>query len=73
MLTGSMRRMKVITLALLLAVPASFTQAQLPTLGEGGDMTTAAERKLGERIARELYRDPDYIDDPILIDYVQGI
>ena len=36
-------------------------------------MTTGAERKLGDRIARELYRDPDYIDDPILVDYVQGI
>jgi hypothetical protein len=36
-------------------------------------MTTNAERKLGERIARELYRDPDYIDDPVLVEYVQGI
>jgi predicted Zn-dependent protease len=36
-------------------------------------MTSAAERKLGERIARELYRDPDYIDDPVLNEYVQGI
>jgi predicted Zn-dependent protease len=36
-------------------------------------MTSASERKLGERIARELYRDPDYIDDPVLVEYVQGI
>lgn len=47
--------------------------AQLPTLGDGSEMTTAAERRLGERIARELYRDPDYIDDPVLSEYVQGI
>lgn len=47
--------------------------AQLPTLGDGADMSSSAERRLGERIARELYRDPDYIDDPVLAEYVQGI
>ncbi|HEY0825763.1 MAG TPA: M48 family metalloprotease, partial [Ramlibacter sp.] len=36
-------------------------------------MNVSAERKLGERIARELYRDPDYIDDPVLVEYVQGL
>ncbi|MEO7640826.1 MAG: M48 family metalloprotease, partial [Ramlibacter sp.] len=36
-------------------------------------MTSAAERKLGERIARELFRDPDYIDDPLLAEYVQSL
>ena len=36
-------------------------------------MTSSAERRLGDRIAREIYRDPDYIDDPVLFDYVQGI
>jgi predicted Zn-dependent protease len=50
--------------------PASL---QLPTLGDGSDMTSAAERRLGDRIAREIYRDPDYIDDPVLAEYVQGI
>jgi predicted Zn-dependent protease len=45
----------------------------LPTLGDGSDMTSSAERRLGDRIAREIYRDPDYIDDPVLAEYVQGI
>jgi predicted Zn-dependent protease len=36
-------------------------------------MNASTERKLGERIARELYRDPDYIDDAVLDEYVQGI
>lgn len=36
-------------------------------------MSTGAERRMGERIARELYRDPDYIDDPVLVDYVQSL
>ncbi|MGH6625929.1 MAG: M48 family metalloprotease [Burkholderiaceae bacterium] len=63
--------------AIVLIAPLSLTpslsQAQLPTLGQGGDMSVGAERRLGERIARELYRDPDYIDDPLLVEYVQGI
>ena len=46
---------------------------QLPTLGDGSDMTSSAERRLGDRVAREIYRDPDYIDDPVLAEYVQGI
>ncbi len=46
---------------------------QLPNLGDGSDMTTSAERRMGDRIAREIYRDPDYIDDPVLAEYVQGI
>ncbi|BCO25665.1 beta-barrel assembly-enhancing protease [Rhodoferax lithotrophicus] len=45
----------------------------LPQLGDGNEMTSSAERRLGDRIARELYRDPDFIDDPVLGDYVQGI
>lgn len=52
------------------AAPAT---SQLPTLGDGSEMTTSAERRLGDRIAREIYRDPDYLDDPVLADYVQGI
>ena len=57
-----------------LLVPAPATaQQQLPTLGDGNELTTGAERKLGDRIIRELYRDPDYIDDAVLNEYVQGI
>jgi predicted Zn-dependent protease len=36
-------------------------------------MSASAERRLGDRIAREIYRDPDYMDDPVLVDYVRGI
>jgi predicted Zn-dependent protease len=59
-----------LALVLLATSPAG---AQLPTLGDAGDITSSSERKLGERVARELYRDPDYIDDPVLVEYVQGI
>ncbi len=47
--------------------------AALPNLGDGSDMTPSAERRLGDRIARELYRDPDYVDDPVTMEFVQGI
>ena len=46
---------------------------QLPNLGDGSDLTPSNERRMGDRIARELYRDPDYIDDAVLGEYVSGI
>ena len=45
----------------------------LPNLGDGEDMSLTAELRLGQRIAREIYRDPDYLDDPVLGDYVQSL
>jgi len=55
-------------------VPASslFSKA-LPDLGDETDLSIAAERRLGDSIVRSLYRDPDYLDDPVLTDYVQSI
>ena len=45
----------------------------LPSLGDGEGISLAAERKLGDRIARELYRDPDYLEDPVLDEYIQRL
>lgn len=56
-----------------MAAPLSLAQSTLPQLGDGQEMTIAAERKLGQRIARDVYREPDYIDDAVLGDYVQRI
>ena len=61
-------------LALLIAgLAAAPVRAQLPTLGDGSELSSAAEKRLGDRIAREMFRDPDYIDDPVLADYIRGI
>lgn len=49
------------------------SSAGLPSLGDAGLMTSLEERKLGDAIIRELYRDPTYIDDPIIGEYVDGI
>ena len=64
-------RCAILATVLALGVPGA--HAQLPTLGDPSEMTAAAERKLGERIVKELYRDPDYIDDAVLAEYVQSI
>src|SRR5574343_107722 len=45
----------------------------LPSLGDGNDMTLSDERRLDDRIARGIYRDPDYLDDAVLMSYLQGI
>ena len=48
-------------------------RSSLPHLGDGSDLTPSAERHLGDRIVRQLYQDTDYIDDPVIMDYVQSI
>ncbi len=68
---GTVRALAAAVLAASTALTPGY--AQLPALGDGSEMAAGAERKLGERIARELYRDPDYIDDPVLVEYVQNI
>jgi predicted Zn-dependent protease len=62
----------VIVLAGSVGTPVH-AQSNLPILGDASEMSIAAEHRLGQRVARELYRDPDYIDDPVLAEYVQGI
>lgn len=49
------------------------TSGSLPSLGETSELAAAAERRIGDRIAASIYRDPDYIDDPMLADYLQSI
>lgn len=52
---------------------AARAQSGLPSLGNQGELTAAQERKLGDLIVRDLYRDPDYVDDPIIGEYASGI
>ena len=69
-------------LASALPHPAAWAQTtpgasaiRLPALGDaaGEDFTVGTERRLGEQIMAELRRDPDYLDDPLLLDYVQSL
>ena len=67
--------------AALLLSPATLPHAQvmpaparsLPSLGDTSEMSVSEERRLGDRIARDIYRDPDYLDDPALTDYLQAL
>jgi predicted Zn-dependent protease len=50
-------------------------QNQLPALGDAvsEDFDVSIERRLGDQIMRSVRRDPDYLDDPMLLDYVQSL
>lgn len=52
---------------------ARLGHAQAPDLGGGEDLPAATERKIGDSIAKAIYRDPDYLDDPVLVDYMQSL
>ena len=54
----------------LLAAPLSMAQPSLPSLGDEQGIPIATERRLGDSIAQSIYRDPDYLDDPVLGDYL---
>ena len=65
-------------LALAIAVApltGAHPQVALPALGDAaaGDMGVNVERRLGDQVMREIRRDPDYLDDPVLLDYVQSL
>lgn len=53
--------------------PAWTQNNNLPSLGNSEGISLGAERQLGDRIARELYRDPDYLEDPVLDEYIQRL
>ncbi|QGZ55511.1 M48 family metalloprotease [Paraburkholderia acidiphila] len=48
---------------------------QLPDLGDGsgGALSPQAERRIGERVMREIRRDPDYIGDWLVRDYLNSV
>jgi predicted Zn-dependent protease len=80
----SSQKATVLVLAALLAsssvslaqapLPATGTPlGALPSLGDNSELAAAAERRLGDRIATSIYRDPDLVEDPVLNDYIDGI
>ncbi len=64
----------VLAALMLLSGPAG-AQVRLPSLGESAsaDLSVGAERRIGDQIMREARRDPEYLDDPILLEYLQSI
>jgi len=49
--------------------------SSLPALGDeaGDELSVPAEARLGERIMQQLRRDPDVVDDPLLVEYIERI
>ena len=58
-----------------LPAQTAVAQVRLPALGDAADeeFSVGTERALGLQIMREIRRDPAYLDDPPLLDYVQRI
>ena len=52
---------------------AQYASGRLPSLGENTEMTLGQELKIGQSVTREIVRDPDYVNDPVLVDYVETI
>ncbi len=54
---------------------AQTTPVRLPSLGETAsqDLPVGTERRLGEQIMREARRDPEYLDDPVLLAYLKSV
>ncbi len=65
---------RFILLLILLCVPRVLAQA-LPELGDASAaaISPIEERLLGERIMREIRRDPAYLDDPEVADYAAAL
>ena len=64
-----------VAVAAALPAPMSSAQVRLPSLGESAsdEVTVAAEKRLGDQVMREIRRDPAYLDDPVLLAYLQSI
>ncbi|WP_428421279.1 M48 family metalloprotease [Methylibium sp.] len=85
MASSRWRPSRALSLALSLALaaqslaPAALAQGNpgsrnnLPALGDSAsdDISVANERRIGDRIMRDIRRDADYLDDPVLLEYMQ--
>ena len=58
-------------------IPPAFGQfqSQLPDLGDNGasELPPQAERRIGETVMRDIRRDPAYLDDPDIAEYLNGL
>jgi len=68
-------RLGSLFLALALAAAPGARAQTLPDLGESAqtELTPQQERRIGDAIMREIRRDPDYVRDPEVGDYVQQV
>jgi len=73
------RRVVASVCALSLLVPGGLApvaaQNALPALGDtdSADFTLGTEKRLGDEIMRAIHADPDYLDDPLLLEYLVSV
>jgi predicted Zn-dependent protease len=55
--------------------PPAQQSAPLPELGDASsaELSAQQERRLGETVMREIRRDPQYLDDPEIAEYLNGL
>ncbi|TDP73077.1 M48 family metalloprotease [Roseateles toxinivorans] len=55
--------------------PPALAQINLPSLGDSVSegLGVGTERRIGDQIMREIRVDPDYLDDPLLLEYIQQL
>ena len=70
-----MRFLALFTAALIALAPRAWAQLSLPDLGGASDaaLSPHVERRLGESIVRDMRRDPQFIDDPELSEYLGSL
>lgn len=56
-------------------VPSALAQSDIPSLGDTarGELSPAAEYKLGREIMAQVRSDPAYINDPVLTEYLSNL
>jgi len=71
---GLARRCLAALLCATVLSQSVWAQVNLPALGDSvsAEVSIGAEKKLGDQVMRQIRPDPDYIDDPLLLEYVQG-
>lgn len=68
--------LSLVAAACLLAPGAPLNaQVNLPALGDSvsQDLDVGSERRLGDQVMRQIRIDPDYVLDPLLQEYLEGI
>ena len=70
----TLRARLLITLLSVFFALSTVTAQSLPTLGDTDreELSPLAERKLGDKIMQEIRRDPDYLDDAPILEYLNN-
>lgn len=70
----ALKRCLAALLSATMLTQSVWAQVNLPALGDSvsAEVSISAEKKLGDQVMRQIRPDPDYLDDPLLLEYVQG-